>query len=649
MTNDTIHGKDDFSLITSHQSQAPSGLVELKVAGPTDAEFRVRWSSEPDVKLDPTEGHESIWMAPDGLGMYTVKAFVRIGEIDELEKIDGIGEAAEAHLLGRGIDIYAALAAISDDEVADIADNLTNVNEDRVRGWVAEAGKLAMTTPEKFVLSFSQRLEVASTVFQREVVESLQKGAEALKSGIGGGVKLTKQFPPATRHKALWAIIRNRSDAVSFNRYKKFVDSVMCGGTPEGSTEGLNTQFQRLRFRGTDSYELLKKATEAFLMHETGVMHEDIEFDEEEEKTRLPQLQKSNRTMAANRDLYLVTLEDESRTFPYFQVIRERLSEIPLKPPGASSEGCYGILKTRISPPVLIELIWSYWHEEGMLAQSLKTLSLRFQNRAVKGEGNNKQALSTMNLDPLRPLGNLLWGYIQDEQHRLSVARRAYEYDHHYGFSIAGRAVPQLESADSRNGFLEAFHMLLHRCSIYYREQSDTTKVPDGYPILNTLKECHLLLAQGAHNQYGDLPWTARVEMLMEMWLLARPEMREFLGRRTMVPYPEEWMPAVDQMRDLMGWRGTSIRHFQELGHFGEMILLSIRFGNWSDEFDENVAALWAQQAREAVLAYLNAYRAATGVDLSADGDKANVELSRKRTMAPSALLRSRGTATPAE
>ena len=56
--------------------------------------------------------------------------------------------------------------------------------------------------------------------------------------------------------------------------------------------------------------------------------------------------------------------------------------------------------------------------------------------------------------------------------------------------------------------------------------------------MLNALKDLHLILAEGAHNQYGDLPWTARVEMLIEQWLLARPEMREFLGGRAMVPIP---------------------------------------------------------------------------------------------------------------
>ena len=46
------------------------------------------------------------------------------------------------------------------------------------------------------------------------------------------------------------------------------------------------------------------------------------------------------------------------------------------------------------------------------------------------------------------------------------------------------------------------------------------------------------MLAQGAHNQFGDLPSTARQEMLMQQWLLARPEFREFLPTRIMVAVP---------------------------------------------------------------------------------------------------------------
>ena len=143
--------------------------------------------------------------------------------------------------------------------------------------------------------------------------------------------------------------------------------------------------------------------------------------------------------------------------------------------------------------------------------------------------------LANLEIDPLRPLNNLLWGYIQDEQHRLTVARRNYEYDHHYGLRLQGKAVQNFRPADSRSKFLEAFHHLLRLCTVFYKQDDDTTVKADAFPVLNALKEVHLILSQGAHNQFGDLPSTARIEMLMQQWLLARPEFREFLPTRIMV------------------------------------------------------------------------------------------------------------------
>ena len=35
--------------------------------------------------------------------------------------------------------------------------------------------------------------------------------------------------------------------------------------------------------------------------------------------------------------------------------------------------------------------------------------------------------------------------------------------------------------------------------------------IADGFPVLNALRETHLILAEGAHNQFGDLPSAARV------------------------------------------------------------------------------------------------------------------------------------------
>ena len=195
--------------------------------------------------------------------------------------------------------------------------------------------------------------------------------------------------------------------------------------------------------------------------------------------------------------------------------------------------------------------------------------------------------------------------------------RRAYEYDHHYGLTLYGKAVPRLRPADSRSKFLEAFHNLLYLASVFFKEDNDTTVIADGFPLLNALKEVHLMLAQGAHNQFGDLPWTARVEMLMQQWMLARPEMREFLQSRAMVPYPEPWMPQVDTMKTLQGWTDVTVTHFRDLGVYGEQILLSIRYGDWIDVNDEDSAKNWARYWRPEIQGYIHAYRAVTGIDLT--------------------------------
>ncbi len=77
-------------------------------------------------------------------------------------------------------------------------------------------------------------------------------------------------------------------------------------------------------------------------------------------------------------------------------------------------------------------------------------------------------------------------------------SRRAYEYDHHYGLTLHGKAASQLRPADARSKFLVAFHNLLTLCAVFFKQSDDTTVAPDGFPLLNALKEVHLLLSQGA-------------------------------------------------------------------------------------------------------------------------------------------------------
>jgi hypothetical protein len=435
------------------------------------------------------------------------------------------------------------------------------------------------------------------------------------------GVTLKRASVAPTRDQPLWAWIRNRTNALRFSGsgYRDFIDKIfdpnVLNRVPGGAT--LKSQIAELdlgtQIHGVGAYELLKTATQVFLLLECGVadVSQIKQFDHQDPLDPADEIGRLGESLTIDEiSERLKNYLGIDRRLPYIdRVVRNafvnQTAEHPLS---------VGLLASRVQSPCLLELIWSYWHEESMLVQTMNAISRRFQN--VRGPGD-RDPLAHLEIDPLRPLNNLLWGYIQDEMNLLTVKRRAYEYDHHYGLTIYGKAVPTLRPADSRSKFVEGFHNLLHMTSVFYKEDNDTTVIADGFPLLNALKEVHLLLAQGAHNQFGDLPWTARAEMLMQQWLLARPEMREFLQSRPMVPYKEAWMGQVDTMKSLQGWSDVTVTHFHDLGVYGEQILLSVRYGDWIGVNDEDSAKNWARYWRPEIQGYLHAYRAVTGVDLT--------------------------------
>ena len=494
-------------------------------------------------------------------------------------------------------------------------------------------------------------------------VEDITVNPRPVSGGETLPVTLRRAGNVFTRDLALWIVIRNSTEAMSFDNYSDFMDIVLCGtGVTDGGaalrkSSGIDAlQLKRaLPYNDADAYRLLKIATEAFLMTACGVAGaaiQDFDFSKIDLTDVFSRVGVDGQSLnsGAVRQQWLRYLQQvngsDDRTLPYLAAVREQLSDqgrlkssiFFAENTANEPQECFGLLRSKLINPCLLELIWSYWHEEGMLVQTLNALSLRFQN--VRARGVGRDPLEALEIDPLRPLNNLLWGYIQDEQHRLSVMRRVYEYDHHYGLRLHGRAVKSVRSIDPRSKFLEAFHNILYLCSIFFKEDDDTTVIADAFPVLNALKEVHLLLAEGAHNQFGDLPSTARQEMLIQQWLLARPEFREFLPSRVMVAYPEPWMSRVDAMKNLQSWTDVSVLHFRNLGVFGERILLSIRFGDWNDVNDPVQAGNWARFWRAEIQGYIHAYRAATGVDLTTE--VADSRQSALRSAQPALLLQQR-------
>jgi hypothetical protein len=476
---------------------------------------------------------------------------------------------------------------------------------------------------------------VASNV--RSFDENLSASTRSVRS-----VALQRSAAIPTTDTALYVAIRQHAQAIGFPRYSDFIDRVLCAGQVQdvgdlgapSIAERRDDLDNRPTIHGVDAYGLLRLATEVFLILECGLVIRASDYNPNDEVTRLGEAV-SLSAITQRLQTYLGQQYGAAGGLPYLRRIVEALL-----PPDRRVERlpyCDGILKNRFSCPSMIELIWSYWHEEGMLTQTLNAISLRFQNKRSPG---GRDPLGYMEIDPLRPLNNLFWGHIQNEYTRLTVPRRAYEYDHHYGLTLYGKAVPVLRSADSRSKFIEAFHSLLYRTHLFYQEEADTTVIADGFPLLNALKAVHLLLAEGAHNQFGDLPWTARVEMLLEQWLLSRPELREFLRGRAMVPYREAWMGQVDTMKRLQGWTDVTVTHFNDLAVYGEQILLSIRYGDWSVVNDQEQARNWARYWRPEVQGYIYAYQMATGVDLTADPSEARDP--KARSLPPSVHLRQR-------
>jgi hypothetical protein len=414
-------------------------------------------------------------------------------------------------------------------------------------------------------------------------------------------VELQRPGAVNTHDMILWAVIERNA-----NQYQEFSDFI-----DENYTTRSNSPFQ-----GINSYSILRQTVRAWMLKS---MSTNWDVTKIQEKL----IAMYGRNVFSQAEIDAAVRMHFNIDSPIFGRTTEYLKEIynlhPLAGPGEIRLD--GVIRERLTEPPMCELIWSYWHEEGMMVQTMQAICLRFQNKLLKS-GNDP--LASLNTSPLRRLSNWLWQYINDEHLRLSVRRRNYEYDHHYGISLRGKAVADFQPADSRKNFMGAFNHLLYLLSQFYQQVDDTTVVADAFPIKNALRDVHVIMSEGAHNQFGDLPWAAREEMLTEKYILGRPEMREFLGGRSMVPYQEPWMENVDTMKRLQGWTDVLVQHFVTLANCGENILLSIRHGGWnSPEVVADNARNWADAHRSKVQEYIHSYRAITGLDLT---DKSQVD-----------------------
>lgn len=495
-------------------------------------------------------------------------------------------------------------------------------NDDSPTDGTTDSGKTPQTASGERKLKDIQHINIATSPAERLRIERIPEVYEY------------KKTPNIVQEEKLWELIRTRT--IHFDHYLKFINEIMAyqSGNFRSYTNGTEVRDKWEPKENpnnsdniiSDTWDIIKES--------------DIKVD----PIKIPQIpfysSQAYYILHYATEKYVRAITDSKddtydpnpifslKNSPYYTLVDKKIGTLAKEDQDQDQEE--GAL-ARKTHPVLIELIWSYWQEEGGLAQTMNAISRKFQNiRAGLSD-----TLSQLDLDPLRPLSNILWGYIQNTHNRLSIPRRAYEYEHHYGISIIGKAIPNFNPAESRSGFIYAFHNLLHKTALFFRDHDDLNRRADAFSVLNALKEVNLLLAEGAHNQFGDLPTTAKVEMLMEQWILSRPEVREFLGGKTMIPHNEPWMERVDAMKNLQGWDKTSVKYYNDLARFGEQLLLGIRNTLWNSINESAVAATWANDWRNEIQGYIHCYQVVTGLDMSADAP----EFTKKEFAVKPALL----------
>src|ERR1051325_11681286 len=108
---------------------------------------------------------------------------------------------------------------------------------------------------------------------------------------VGGKISLERSAVASTEDQALWGAIRNRTQAIQGDSYEDFITRVLCKDDDadarahyvkektRGHEASIHTRHTELLAGstgyGVDAYQVLKYATQAFLLLEAGVVIRD--------------------------------------------------------------------------------------------------------------------------------------------------------------------------------------------------------------------------------------------------------------------------------------------------------------------------------------------------------------------------------------
>lgn len=264
----------------------------------------------------------------------------------------------------------------------------------------------------------------------------------------------------------------------------------------------------------------------------------------------------------------------------------------------------------------LIEPIWSFWLDVARLAE----MTTAFGARQITGPARSSaRRIPKLNL-PSEVMA-LLKAWLNDHGDGQRASAREANYLAHYGLRV-----PSGRGGVKPSPLLEAFHDVL--VEAFDDETGLTRATPDATHLVLQLRRVHLALSRSASRIVDGLPSTevfarlgeslalGRADLLTAQWLLARPEIVAGLRGHILVPYPEPWMPPLDRLRQLTRTIDSLSIFYYDLASTAEALLLSIRFGDWTQATPE-AGTNWATFWHSEIARYLVAYGEVTGVDLT--------------------------------
>jgi len=264
----------------------------------------------------------------------------------------------------------------------------------------------------------------------------------------------------------------------------------------------------------------------------------------------------------------------------------------------------------------LVEPIWSFWLDAARLGRLATLLAARQVNASMHGASR----IPKLNLP--QPLIALLKTWFDEHHDGARAAARAANYRAHYGLRLPG---VRGHSGTKPSHILDAFHAVLLEAT---RRDAASPRAPDGSRLALLLRRLHLCLAQTASRvvdgvsnpdvfkRLGESFALGRADLLSAQWLLARPELSTALRGPILVPAAEPWTAPLDHLRRLTDTIDSLTLFYCDLATTSEALLLSVRFGDWT-QASPAAANAWATFWHAEMVRYLVAYQEVTGIPLA--------------------------------